>query len=305
MTNFLPELWAAIGRFFWSDGRLSYTLLSGATTAYFVAFWMMVVYAALRRERVGRIGIGLTWLGFLSHGAGIGWRWYESYQLPGGVGHAPFANFYESVVFFGWAIILSFLLLDLKLRRRVLGVFALPLALICMGWAQLRGQDAFEPLMPALQSRWLTYHVISCFLAYGAFAMSFCVSLMYLLKGRNPGGNPAGSGRGGALALFPAREVLDEINYRAVAIGFPIWTVGIVTGAAWASYAWGRYWSWDPKETWSLIVWFIYAAFLHARLTRGWSGRATAWLAIGGFVATLFCYIGVNKLLPGLHSYGS
>jgi cytochrome c-type biogenesis protein CcsB len=282
----------------------SFNLLSGATSAYFLAFWLMVTYAALHREVLGRIGVGFTWLGFISHGAGIGLRWYESYQLPGGVGHAPFANFYESVVFFGWAIVLAFLLLDLRLRRRVLGVFVLPLVLVCMGWAQLSGRDAIEPLMPALRSRWLTYHVISCFLAYGAFAMSFCVSAMYLLK-QAAHGDARGVGRWrGFLNLFPGSDTLDDINYRAVAVGFPIWTVGIVTGSAWANYAWGRYWSWDPKETWSLIVWFIYAAFLHARLTRGWTGRATAWLAIGGFAATLFCYLGVNLLLSGLHSYG-
>lgn len=282
----------------------SFNLLSGATSAYFIAFWLMVTYAALHEEVLGRIGVGLTWLGFISHGAGIGLRWYESYQLPGGVGHAPFANFYESVVFFGWTIVLAFLLLDRRLRRRVLGVFVLPLVLICMGWAQLSGRDAIEPLMPALRSSWLTYHVISCFLAYGAFAMSFCVSVMYLLKHSRSGDDRMVGAWQRFLNLFPDQITLDNINYRAVAIGFPIWTVGIVTGAAWANYAWGRYWSWDPKETWSLIVWFIYAAFLHARLTRGWTGRATAWLAIGGFLATLFCYLGVNLLLSGLHSYG-
>jgi cytochrome c-type biogenesis protein CcsB len=283
----------------------SFNLLNGATTAYFIAFWLLVAYAGLRRETLGRMGIVFTWVGLIVHAMGIGLRWYESYQLPGDVGHAPFANFYESVVFFGWAIVLAFLLLDLKLRRRVIGVFALPLALACMGYAQLSGRDAIEPLMPALRSRWLTYHVISCFLAYGAFTMSFCVSVMYLLKERSRNLAPQTGWWHGFIGLFPSRDTLDDVNYRAVAIGFPIWTVGIVTGAAWANYAWGRYWSWDPKETWSLIVWFIYAAFLHARLSRGWSGRATAWLAIGGFVATLFCYLGVNLLLPGLHSYGS
>lgn len=304
MTLVPSEVGAVVSRFFWADGRLSFALLSAATTAYFVAYWVMVVFAVLRREWVGRVGVGLIWTAFVAHGVGIGWRWYESYQLPGGMGHAPLANFYESLVFFGWAIVLAFLLLDLRMRRRVLGVFVMPLVLICMGWAQLFGQAGIEPLVPALQSRWLTYHVISCFLAYGAFAMSFCVSLMYLLKGHDSGAS-ACSEKTPQKSLLPERRLLDEINYRAVAIGFPIWTVGIVTGSVWAKYAWGRYWSWDPKEAWSLIVWFIYAAFLHARLTRGWSGRATAWLAIGGFAATLFCYIGVNQLLPGLHSYGS
>jgi len=257
----------------------SFNLLSGATTAYFVAFWLLVTYAGVHREGLGRAGVVLSWAGFVGHTAGIGLRWYESYQLPGNVGHAPFANFYESVIFFGWAIVFAFLLLDLRFRRRVLGIFALPLALVCMGYAQLSGRDAIEPLMPALRSRWLTYHVISCFLAYGAFAMSFCVSVMYLLKARSHDAACRSSRWQGFLGLLPSPAMLDDVNYRAVAIGFPIWTVGIVTGAAWANYAWGRYWSWDPKETWSLIVWFVYAAFLHARLTRGWSGRATAWLA--------------------------
>ncbi|APG25338.1 MAG: c-type cytochrome biogenesis protein CcsB [Syntrophotalea acetylenica] len=282
----------------------SFYLLSFATSAYFLGFWLLVAHAGTRREALGRAGLAATWSGFVVHAAGIGLRWYESYRLPGDVGHAPFANFYESVVFFGWTIVLAYLMADLRVRRRILGVFALPLALACMGWAQLSGREAIEPLMPALRSRWLTYHVISCFLAYGAFAMSFCVSLMYLIRARTQGGGRIGIWSG-MLRLFPAIDVLDDMNYRCVAVGFPIWTVGIVTGAAWANYAWGRYWSWDPKETWSLIVWLVYAAFLHARLTRGWSGRATAWLAVGGFAATLFCYLGVNLFLPGLHSYGS
>jgi len=106
------------------------------------------------------------------------------------------------------------------------------------------------------------------------------------------------------LGMFPSTKVLDDLNYKAIMIGFPMLTIGIITGAAWANYAWGTYWSWDPKETWSLIVWFIYAAFLHARFTRGWVGRRVAWLSIFGFAATIFCYLGVNLVLSGLHSYG-
>ena len=105
-------------------------------------------------------------------------------------------------------------------------------------------------------------------------------------------------------ALFPGQKILDDLSYKMVMVGFPLLTIGIVTGAAWANYAWGTYWSWDPKETWSLIVWFIYAAFLHARFTRGWVGKRAAWLSIAGFAATIFCYLGVNLVLSGLHSYG-
>jgi cytochrome c-type biogenesis protein CcsB len=126
---------------------------------------------------------------------------------------------------------------------------------------------------------------------------------MYLIKASHEESTSGAST--GLMAMFPSAKVLDDLNYRAIMIGFPLLTLGIITGAAWADYAWGTYWSWDPKETWSLIVWLIYAAFLHARFTRGWVGKKAAILSIAGFVATIFCYLGVNLLLAGLHSYGA
>ncbi len=279
----------------------SVQLFNLATVAYFVAMVLLVVFLVVRRLLPGRIAIGAVWLGFAAHTAAIALRWVESYRLPGEVGHAPLSNLYESMVFFAWTIVLFYVGIDLKYRKRAVGVFVVPFALLTMCWAQLRGKDAIEPLLPALQSNWLTYHVVTCFLGYAAFAVACGVSVMYLIKtgpGRKEGGN-------GVLDLFPSAAVLDELNYKAIMIGFPFLTLGIITGAAWANYAWGTYWSWDPKETWSLIVWFIYAAFLHARLTRGWTGRRAAWLSVFGFAATLFCYLGVNLFLSGLHSYGS
>ncbi|MCX8012217.1 MAG: c-type cytochrome biogenesis protein CcsB, partial [Desulfobacterota bacterium] len=153
--------------------------------------------------------------------------------------------------------------------------------------------NEIQPLVPALQSNWLTYHVITCFLGYAAFAVSFGVSIMFLIKANSKGG----------IGILPDQAVLDEINYKAISFGFPMLTLGIITGAVWANYAWGSYWSWDPKETWSLITWLFYAAFLHARYTRGWGGRKTAILSIIGFLAVIFTYFGVNLLLSGLHSY--
>jgi cytochrome c-type biogenesis protein CcsB len=126
---------------------------------------------------------------------------------------------------------------------------------------------------------------------------------MYLIKIRQETAE-GDSQAGGVVATFPRSRVLDDLNYRSIMVGFPLLTIGIITGAAWANYAWGTYWSWDPKETWSLIVWFVYAAFLHARITRGWVGKRAAWLSIFGFAATIFCYLGVNLVLSGLHSYG-
>jgi cytochrome c-type biogenesis protein CcsB len=279
-------------------------LFNIVTIAYFASMVLFVVYLATRSKGVSLIAGIAAYGGLLAHTAAIGLRWYESYQIPGGVGHAPLSNLYESVVFFSWTIVLIYMLIDLKYRQPAVGAFVLPFAFLGMTWAQLSLDDAIEPLVPALQSNWLTYHVITCFLGYAAFAVACGVSIMYLIKVGKEDKGAGNSPAGGILAVFPSARVLDDINYKAIMIGFPLLSLGIITGAAWANYAWGTYWSWDPKETWSLIVWFIYAAFLHARFTRGWVGRRAAWLSIAGFVATIFCYLGVNLILSGLHSYG-
>jgi cytochrome c-type biogenesis protein CcsB len=144
-------------------------------------------------------------------------------------------------------------------------------------------------------------------LGYAAFAVAFGVSLLYLWKVKElkVKERARGVSEDSLFRRLPSAEVLDEFSYRIIGVGFPLLTLGIVTGAAWANSAWGSYWSWDPKETWSLIVWLIYAAYLHARIARGWRGRRSAWLSVVGFCATLFCYLGVNLLLSGLHSYGT
>jgi cytochrome c-type biogenesis protein CcsB len=158
--------------------------------------------------------------------------------------------------------------------------------------------DKIQPLLPALKSNWLIAHVMTCFVGYAAFAIAFGLSGMYLLKGRQTGAS------GSLLSHLPDAGVLDELNHQMVMFGFLFLTVGIITGAVWANSAWGRYWGWDPKETWSLITWFVYATVLHARLMRGWHGKRIAFLSIAGFIAVLFTYFGVNYL-PGLHSYGT
>jgi len=279
---------------------MSSTQLFNLTTlAYFASMVLFLVFLATRAPRVSLLATLLAWIGLVLNTSAIGLRWMETYRVPGG-GHAPLSNLYESVVFFAWTIVLIYVLIDLRYRQRAVGAFVIPFAFLAMIWAQLQLNDAIEPLVPALQSNWLTYHVITCFLGYAAFAVACGVSIMYLIKARSPERQEPG-----LLAVFPKARVLDDINYKAIMIGFPLLTLGIITGAAWANYAWGTYWSWDPKETWSLIVWFIYAAFLHARFTRGWVGKKAAWLSIVGFGATIFCYLGVNLVLSGLHSYGS
>jgi len=279
-------------------------LFNFTTIAYFTSMVLFVVYLATRGKTVALVANLCAWGGLALHLAAIGMRWYESYQIPGGEGHIPLSNLYESVVFFSATIVLIYIILDLKYKQRAVGAFVIPFAFLGMVWAQLQLNDAIEPLVPALQSNWLTYHVITCFLGYAAFAVACGVSIMYLIKHGKEENNADGSPAGGLLAAFPSIKVLDDINYKAIMVGFPLLTLGIITGAAWANYAWGTYWSWDPKETWSLIVWFVYAAFLHARFTRGWVGKKAAWLSIIGFAATIFCYLGVNLVLSGLHSYG-
>ena len=182
----------------------------------------------------------------------------------------------------------------------MIGVFTAPLIFLTMAYASMSPNisDRIQPLIPALKSNWLIAHVMTCFVGYGAFAIAFAVSIMYLMKQKH------GDREEGLLALFPGAGVLDELVHQLVMFGFLFLTAGIITGAVWANSAWGRYWGWDPKETWSLITWFIYATLLHARLMRGWHGKRIAFLSIIGFTAVLFTYFGVNYL-PGLHSYGS
>jgi cytochrome c-type biogenesis protein CcsB len=274
------------------------SLLFNVTTFLFlISTVLFIVFLVSKNSAVG-LGASLSaFIGWGVETVAIILRWKESYDM--GHGHAPLSNLYESVVF-----ILIYGIIELKYKYRVVGAFVLPFALLGMAWAQLGLHSGIEPLVPALQSNWLLYHVITCFLGYAAFAVACGISIMYLIKAKAEGDASSTAQAGSVISMFPGIRILDDLNYKAIMIGFPLLTLGIVTGAAWANYAWGTYWSWDPKETWSLIVWFVYAAFLHARITRGWVGKRAAWLSIIGFAATIFCYLGVNLFLSGLHSYG-
>ncbi len=264
---------------------------------YLISFLGYLVYAMSQSKGVGFLSTTVVFIGLLLHSAGLVIRWLETHRT--GYGYVPLSNMYESLIFFSWTIVLIYLILELKYRQRVIGVFVTPFAFLAIALTSIiPGIDAkITPLVPALQSNWLTIHVTTCFFGYASFAVSFGISILYLIRDGQGGQKEASS------KWLPTTPVLDEINYKSIVIGFPMLTLGIVTGAAWANYAWGTYWSWDPKETWSLITWFVYAAFLHARFTRDWRGRKAAVLSIIGFVAVLFTYFGVNYLLSGLHSY--
>ncbi len=231
--------------------------------------------------------------------AGIILRWWESYQI--GYGHAPLSNLYESLVFAAWAIMLIYLVMEYRTKQRALGVFPALFAFLAMAYASFSTgvNSKIQPLLPALKSNWLIAHVVTCFLGYAAFAVSFGISIFYIARKSRQ------QTSGVALCLLPDLRQLDELNYQMVLFGFLWLSLGIITGSVWADLAWGAYWSWDPKETWSLITWLIYAALLHARNVKGWRGNRVAWLSIIGFCCVLFTYFGVNFLLGGLHSYAT
>jgi cytochrome c-type biogenesis protein CcsB len=267
---------------------------------YFFSMVLYVSYLAFRSETLGKVATLTMLAGVIVETTAMFLRWYESYQM--GIGRAPLTNLYESLVFFAWTIAIVYLLIEWKFKIKTVGAFVSPFPFIIMAYASLTPNE-IQPLVPALQSNWLISHVVTCFVGYAAFAVSFGVSFLYLFKAKAENGPLLKESA--FLGYLPSSEVLDEVGYKTIAIGFPLLTIGIITGAFWANVAWGTYWSWDPKETWSLIVWLIYAAYLHARITKGWRGKRAALLSIVGFSATLFCYLGVNLILSGLHSYGS
>lgn len=212
-----------------------------------------------------------------------------------GAGRLPLTNQYEFAASFAWGIALCCLIFIRRFQFQALGTFASPLVFLVIGYAAMQSREVRE-LMPSLRSGWLAIHVLTAIIGYGSFGVACAVSVMFLLRQRN---------RQNAFwqTHIPEEQKLDMISYRAVSLGFLFLTLVIVTGAIWAEQAWGSYWSWDPKETWALITWIIYAIYLHLRIGKGWRGKSAAIFAVVGFVCVIFTYIGVNTLLPGIHSY--
>jgi len=406
-------------------------LFSIATLAYLAAMVTYISFLVFRKRGLGLTATSITVLGFLVQTLALLFRWYESYQMD--IGRVPLSNLYESLVFFTWSTVVIYLIVEYKYKTRVFGAFVLPVAFLALAFINVAPgiNTDITPLVPALKSNWLFYHVLVSFLGYAAFGVAFAISMVYLVMDTSEKGPSAhllyamgsiaalagigyyltsmgetmkrffwfGIGilvlawflylvlRGARnkshvflfwslcmtlaagllvamgidflsfsfkphaeneslrahlfettflnasipvvliswaamLALFwlvwsqgmrlkslmlqylPAQHQLDDVTYRMIAIGWPLLTGGIITGAVWANSAWGSYWNWDPKETWSLITWFIYAVYLHARYVRGWKGTQMAVISAVGFLAVIFTYLGVNLVLSGLHSYG-
>lgn len=261
-----------------------------ALCGYAAAFICAMINLFFKSKYLDWVVNGLLGAANVTQLAYIIWRWMEA-------GRPPFSNMFESLFVFAWATVIIYLVIRLRLRMPVAGATVLGAASALMATVILAYASAFEsniePLVPALRSNWLTFHVLTCFMGYAGFAISFVAAIAYLIGFLLPG--PSGGKQRGVM--------MESIMGQTVAFGFIFLTIGIISGAVWANSAWGTYWSWDPKETWSLITWFVYAAFLHCRYIRGWSGVRAAWISIAGFLAVLFTYFGVNFLLPGLHSY--
>ncbi len=403
-------------------------LFSIATVAYLLAMVMYISYVAFRKEGIGKAASFITYAGLLIQTAALVMRWVESYQM--GIGRVPLSNLYESLVFFTWSTVLIYVVVEWKYKTRIFGAFVMPVAFLALAFINVAGiSNDITPLVPALKSNWLFYHVLISFLGYAAFGVAFAISMIFLLidmdergpvrdlwyalvaivviapigyamaaqgehmkqafwmglgvvilawfiylvtrgaKNKpmvylfwsfcvtlaismlvamgidflNMKGMPAGESFkkhlfeatflnqslpialvswAAVIGLFyavwakgialkkvltqyaPSQDILDDVTYRMIAIGWPLLTGGIITGAVWANSAWGTYWSWDPKETWSLITWFVYAIYLHARYVRGWKGTQMAVISAVGFLAVIFTYLGGNLVLSGLHSYG-
>jgi|Deesub1362A_J573_1020465.scaffolds.fasta_scaffold00882_20 cytochrome c-type biogenesis protein CcsB len=364
----------------------SATFFSISTLLYFVAMATYIAYVAIRKTGVALAATTVTIAGFVLQTIAFLLRWVDSYNLwvsanpsttliESILRGAPLRNLYESLVFFVWCIVLIYLIIEFRYKTRTLGAFVMPVAALALAFIDVSGMSKeVQPLIPALQSNWLLFHVLLSFIGYAAFGVSFAAAVAYLVmvtESRNekayifwsimvgillivliamgidylsmsasPKGNfirnyflrstfksPSdtvailswiisiafivflwryGIGLKRVLASFSiTKNMLEEIEYKSIAIGFPLFSIGgLIMGAIWANSAWGSYWSWDPKEVWSLITWLLYAGYLHARFVAGWRGKKVAVLALIGFVGVVFTYLGVNLFLSGLHAYG-
>ena len=291
-----------------------------------LAYWTSVSFTTLKSgAKVGFISVCVANLAIFTN---LGSRWLEN-------GYFPLSNLYESLLFFTWGITAITVVIERNIAISLIGAVTSPLSLFVIGFATLslpEGMQKAAPLVPALKSNWLMMHVSIMMLSYSTLITGSLLSILFLVLTLGKNVSLQGSSLGGtnleqvetrnmSMAVLEGTintnkeklrssdslsllETLDNLSYRIIGLGFPLLTTGIIAGAVWANEAWGAYWSWDPKETWALITWFVFAAYLHARITKSWQGKRPAILASIGFVVVWICYLGVNFLGKGLHSYG-
>jgi cytochrome c-type biogenesis protein CcsB len=282
-----------------------------------LVYWVGIAFPGLPLKTLGTVGMLVA---NLCMAALLAARWIAA-------GYFPLSNLYESLFFLAWGITAMHLVAEKMSQSRLVGAATAPVAMGITAFAALTLPDEMQnsaPLVPALKSNWLMMHVSVMMLSYATLMVGAVMAITFLvvtagqqveLQGNSLGiggyrlsSSPDLGNASTTVTLSPQRlslaQTLDNISYRIIGLGFPLLTIGIIAGGVWANEAWGSYWSWDPKETWALITWLFFAAYLHSRITKGWQGRRPAILAASGFVVIWICYLGVNILGKGLHSYG-
>nr|YP_009297011.1 cytochrome c biogenesis protein [Ceramium japonicum]AOM66354.1 cytochrome c biogenesis protein [Ceramium japonicum] len=241
------------------------------------------------------------------------YRWINNHYFP-------LSNLYESLVFLTWGLTFIQLILEKQNQSKLIGAINLPIALFTIGFASLALPNEMKeasPLVPALRSNWLMMHVSVMMISYSTLIIGSLLSILFLIVSKGKNIELQGSSYNTKIKTnfiinsisrkynrLNLLESIDNLSYRVIGLGFPLLTIGIISGAVWANEAWGSYWSWDPKETWALITWLIFAIYLHTRLNKAWNGKKPALIASLGFIVVWICYLGVNFLGKGLHSYG-
>ena len=264
-------------------------LMWSAVTLYAVGTIFYAIGAVFRKDFLLRWALWASMLGLLPHTVGIIVRWMRT-------GHGPYLGFYEVVSSYAWISVVALALLTWRMRKlRYIGVIIMPIALVMLAAAMFTPSADLE-ITGKLASWWLTIHVTFAKLSYSAFVGAFAISIAYLVRDKG-GSGPIHD----VLDKLPRQEVLDDLSFRLIGVGFIFLGIMIAAGAIWANEAWGRYWGWDPIETWSLISWIIYAVYLHVRLTLGWRGRKAAWFAAAALPVVLFALIGVPIVYNSIH----
>lgn len=300
--------------------NLSDSLFWVALAGYALGMVLLFAFIAYRGSKLGTIGVGVAWVGAAVHLASIATRGMAARRVPWG-------NMYEYSSLLGLLVVLTYLIwIDQRLKMREFGGFALAASILSLGFARMVYVPAKE-LVPALNSIWLKFHVAAAITGSSLFGVAFMFTVLTVLKRRweRSQGSTVGAAHittfgadaptdpetsthatptpRGFRARLPSSDALDRRSARTVAFAFPIWTFAVLAGAVWAHEAWGRYWGWDPKETWAFITWVIYATELHARATAGWRGNRVAIINTVGFGCVVFTYFAVNLWISGLHSY--
>lgn len=286
--------------------------------ACFFLFFAMVLYwislSIPKNQLIFQISKGLVLVSNFLFMLTLGMRWIKE-------GYFPLSNLYESLIFLSWGISLIHLIIEGKTKSRLIGAISTPLMFFLAGFSSLTLPIEMQkalPLVPSLQSNWLMMHVSMMMVSYATLIIGSLLSILYLafifFNGSNQESVSINEGESilekGTItssiisSKLSLLETVDIWSYRIIGLGFPFLTIGIISGAVWANEAWGAYWSWDPKETWALITWLVFAIYLHSRLLKGWQGQKAAVLGSCGFFVIWICYLGVNFLGKGLHSYG-